>query len=85
MEICRELKNKLQRDLATSVEEQVRKALDNFRFQTMPISPPMQQGELLPPPLRQLPAPSVRQPLTPPRDINQFTKIAQQTFPNTPQ
>ncbi|SAM86436.1 uncharacterized protein UBRO_20980 [Ustilago bromivora] len=85
MEIRRELKNELQCDLATSVEEQVCKALDNFRFQMMPISPPMQQGELLPPPPRQLPTPPVCQPLTPPRDINQFTEITQQTFPNMPQ
>ncbi|KAJ1021811.1 hypothetical protein NDA13_005424 [Ustilago tritici] len=84
VEIHRELKNELQHNLATSVEEQVCKALDNFRFQTMPISLPMQQGELLPPPSCQLPAPPVRQPLTPPRDINQFTEITQETFPDTP-
>ncbi|SPC63753.1 uncharacterized protein UHOD_11320 [Ustilago sp. UG-2017b] len=85
VEIRRELKNELQRDLATSVEEQVRKAFDSLRFQTMPISPPMQQGQLPPPQVSQLPAPPVRQPLTPPRDVAQFTEIAQQTFPDTPQ
>ncbi|SYW79441.1 uncharacterized protein UBRO2_03125 [Ustilago bromivora] len=44
MEIHRELKNELQCDLATSIEEQVHKALNSLRFQTMPVSPPMQQA-----------------------------------------
>ncbi|SYW76302.1 uncharacterized protein UBRO2_01373 [Ustilago bromivora] len=85
MEIHQELKNELQRDLATSIEEQVCKALNSLHFQMMPVSPPMQQGQLSPPQMCQLPTPPVRQPLTPPRDITQFTEIAQQMFPDTPQ
>ncbi|SAM81262.1 uncharacterized protein UBRO_20595 [Ustilago bromivora] len=85
MEIHWELKNELQCDLATSIEEQVCKALDSLCFQTMPVSPPMQQDQLSPPQMCQLPALPVRQPLTPPHDIAQFTEIAQQTFPDTPQ
>ncbi|SAM77302.1 uncharacterized protein UBRO_20532 [Ustilago bromivora] len=85
MEICWELKNELQRDLATSIEEQVCKALDSLHFQMMLVSPPMQQGQLSPPQMHQLPAPPVCQPLTPPHNIAQFTEIAQQTFLDTPQ
>ncbi|SAM81930.1 uncharacterized protein UBRO_20255 [Ustilago bromivora] len=85
MEICWELKNKLQHDLTTSVEEQVHKALDSLHFQTMPVSPPMQQGQLSPPQMCQLPALPVCQPLTPPHNIAQFTESTQQMFPDTPQ
>ncbi|SYW79772.1 uncharacterized protein UBRO2_03191 [Ustilago bromivora] len=85
MEIHWELKNKLQCDLATSIEEQVHKALDSLHFQMMPVSLPMQQGQLSPPQMHQLPAPPVHQPLTPPCNIAQFTEITQQTFLDTPQ
>ncbi|SAM84038.1 uncharacterized protein UBRO_20805 [Ustilago bromivora] len=85
MEIHWELKNELQCNLATSVEEQVHKAPDSLRFQMMPASPPMQQGQLSPPQMCQLPAPPVHQPLTPPHDFAQFTEITQQTFLDTPQ
>ncbi|SAM70029.1 uncharacterized protein UBRO_20367 [Ustilago bromivora] len=78
VEIRWELKNELQHNLATSIEEQVCKALDGLHFQMMPISLPMQQGQLPPPQMCQLPAPPVCQPLIPPRDVTQFTEIAQQ-------